>query len=537
MDADGLAHRANAPTPRRESPPTARLDDGSAAPPGRGPLVVQVALLAALLALTLPFAIYAIARMASPASIEYNEGWNTYHTARLLAGEPLYTPVRPMLPIIPVNYPPTSFFVTAALAPAFGSILLAGRVISLAAWLTIGALLVAIVHRETRQWLAALGAALLWVALLAHMANEWAASHEPQLLGHVLSVLALYLYVCWRPTVTPWRAVMLALLCVLGLTVKHILLPVPLTLALMLLFTNRRAFGAFAATGIAASAAFLAAWWAWTAGVFVSNVIDFDRQGSFARAGREVDNLFRRDMLWPILLPALSVPWRATHWSWALLYLVISLGLGVYWSQGTGVSRNGWFDLFIAASIVFGLLLGSLRSLTGARRWLAYASAVLILLPFAYNTWYDGGDVLDYAALRSGGEAYRQDVALLRSLDGPALYEDLLLGYDAGKDFLVDPFLATQLMLAGRLPEAALLDPIRHQDFKVIVLNADLQRRLRALAAAPSSGGPPQTTAAERWTDNTLRAILDGYELLDTGRRSHYFYVPRHGVAASRASG
>lgn len=481
----------------------------------------------ALLLLTLPVFVYVVVRMAYAPGIQYNEGWNTYHTARLLAGEPLYTPVQPQLPLIPNNYPPTSFFVTGALSPMFGSILLAGRVVSLASLLLVAALILSMLRHETRQPLPAASGALLWLALLVYTANEWAASHEPQLLGHVLSTLALALYVHWKPAITSRRAVALALLCVLALTVKHILLPIPLTLGLVLLVNHRRAFWIYAATGLAASAAFLAAWWVWTSGVFVSNVIDFDRQGTLARVYREVGNLFRRDMAWPILLPALVIPWRATRWGWALLYFGLSLGLGIYWAQGSGVSRNSWFDLFVAASILFGLMMGSLTKMGRTRRAFALASAALILLPFAWGAWNDLSDVVDYAHLREQDAAYREDVALLRSIEGPVLTEDILLAYDAGKDFLADPFLVTQLMVSGRIPEDALLGPIQRQEFSVIVLTSDLRRRLRALNLDAPPSPVPQTTAAERWTDNTLRAILEYYQPLSTGRSTHYFYVPR----------
>jgi hypothetical protein len=130
--------------------------------------------------------------------------------------------------------------------------------------------------------------------------------------------------------------------------------------------------------------------------------------------------------------------------------------------------------------------------------------------------------VRDYVALRGGEQAYRDEVALLKSNPGPALFEYPLVGFDAGKDFLFDPFWGTELILTGRLPEGVLTDPIRAKSFSVISLSFDVDQVLgRAGGYAPR----PARTLAAGWTDNALLAISENYRLL--GHRFSYVYVPR----------
>ena len=72
--------------------------------PSRAVAVIAVV----VLALLLPFLAQDLARVPRATPIDYVEGWNAFHTARVMRGEPLYRPVDG-LPLAPVNYPPLSF--------------------------------------------------------------------------------------------------------------------------------------------------------------------------------------------------------------------------------------------------------------------------------------------------------------------------------------------------------------------------------------------------------------------------------------------
>lgn len=488
----------------------------------------------ALIVLTLSPLAYVVLRIGNAAPISYNEGWNTYHTARLLAGEPLYPRLGDALPLTPLNYPPLSFLLVGALSPLFGSILLTGRVVSLAALLTVAGLIAAIVYRETADRVASLAAAVLWLGLLVTLALPWAGAEEPQLLGHAVALTALYLALRWLDDLSPRHVVGLALLCVLVLGVKHILIAVPLVIAAMLARTDRRALGVFVGSLAALGGLFLGGWWLATGGAFVAHVIDLGRGGSLTRTLGEVASLAGGQLGVVMLLPALVIA-RHVPRRWPLVYLGLGLGLGLLWSHGDGVSKNAWFDLFIAAAIVFGLFLSMLPRLTGRRRRVAHVVAILVLLPLAWGYVLRplSGDV--GASLPQHEAAYLRDVQRLRGFDGPALYEDILLGHDAGQAWLVDPFITAQFILGGRVAEDTLVKPIREQRFAIIVFDTDLDQRLRRLDPATENDTTPHATADERWTDATLRAVAANYVHLDTDG-AHYFYVPRQRIAASPGS-
>ena len=72
-------------------------------------------------------ALWPVYRAFLDIEIDFNEGWNAYHAARVVAGEPLYTGN----PLAPVNYPFVSFYLTGLLSPGLGGVLTAGRLLSL----------------------------------------------------------------------------------------------------------------------------------------------------------------------------------------------------------------------------------------------------------------------------------------------------------------------------------------------------------------------------------------------------------------------
>jgi hypothetical protein len=74
------------------------------------------------------------------------------------------------------------------------------------------------------------------------------------------------------------------------------------------------------------------------------------------------------------------------------------------------------------------------------------------------------------------------------------------------------------MIASGRIPEEILIDPIRNKYFSTVILDFDVEQQL--VQRSPS--------IAERWTDNTLIAIRDSYQLLASeGPRQHFFYLPR----------
>src|SRR5262245_6140146 len=74
-------------------------------------------------------------------TVNFNEGWNAFHTADLIAGRPLYPDPGG---VYINNYPPLSFHVVALASRVAGDPLIAGRIVSLASFLVWTAAVVAV---------------------------------------------------------------------------------------------------------------------------------------------------------------------------------------------------------------------------------------------------------------------------------------------------------------------------------------------------------------------------------------------------------
>lgn len=510
-----------------------------------------------LLLLVLPQLVFFVVRIGSAAPIDYNEGWNVIHTNRLLAGLPLYLPLFD-LPLTPVNYPPLSFVLIGTFSYLTGSILFAGRLVSLLSFLLVACLIYGIVFNLCSKRSIASFAALFWAALSLHMAGHYVGMHDPQMLGHVFSLGSLYLYSKWMDELDARKIWMLGILCCLALAIKHLLIAVPITLAVTLCLTHRRAFYTFAFAGTCLSLVIVIGSWIYGGDDLLANFLELDRQVSVERMSRKLFKLLYGQHLWVLFLPLvlLLVGRVPSRWRFILTYFSLSFVLGGYASRGVGVDVNAWFDFLIAAAIVLGMCVARShgapimlqpssgpmsgdhhhvpRSVIGSV-WrnpiVTYGIVALCVLPFFRNYETTLATVLNYEKLRQQDMTYKNEVLLLRSIMGPVLGEGLLLGFEAGKEFLVDPFNLTQLIRSGRVPEKILVDPIRSKYFGAVILDFDINKKLAERHRETNDHSEFVLISSERWTGDTLKAINDNYELLDyEGPRLHFIYVPRgHG--------
>jgi hypothetical protein len=497
--------------------------------PARAGRVAVAILAAALLAALLPVLCYDLARVARATPIDYVEGWNAYHAARVMNGEALYRPVA-SLPLTPVNYPPLSFYLVAGLARATGSVLLSGRLLSLAALAAATALLALAVRLWTGSRASGVLAAAVWLGLLTRFGGPYVGSHEPQMLGHALCALAVCLYAAWEDAPSPGRVAALAALCSLALFTKHLLLAVPAALALVLLIRERRLLPVFALTGLGSCALFALATWRLAGGAVIANWTAFDRLVRDRRLADELTALFldgRLGLAAAAIALLAVVGGRGS--TFATLYAASSLVLGSVAIRGVGVDRNAWFDAFLAIGMTLGLLAARAAARRGVERvallGLVVAASVLPLAAGLPERWRDP---LDDARLGREEAAYLADVALLRRTPGPALFEEPLMGYDAGKEFLFDPFGGSLAMVSGRAPESLLLDPIRRREFGAIVLTSPLSRWPARSGAGAATQAPPRLRGW--WTRNVLEAVRENYDPYDPGRRRFgHFYFPKGG--------
>jgi hypothetical protein len=507
----------------REPNPQAEAPD----PLTRTALFLALGLLAALLA---PFLLHCLAKVPRATPIDYNEGWNAYHTARLMGGGPLYRPVDAW-PVTPVNYPPLSFLIFGTVARLTGRLVLTGRLLSLASLVWVCWLTFRTVVQLTASRMAGWLAAAVWLALAVRLAPAEIGSYNEQLLGHAFSAAALCLHARWRDELGSRRRLFwLALFCCLGLFVKQLLLAVPIALAVGLLLESRRRGLGFVAASLAILAVFAGATRLLGGESVVANLLAFDRQMDAAQRMGELRDLFVGRGALVLLLPAAALlavsgkRFTALH-----AYFAVSLALGGYAAGGVGIDRNAWLDFFLATALVIGTLVGTAGTLQAPwRRRLALLGILAGIVPLAARYPAELGAALDQGRLEREEQAYRADVELLRSVPGPALFEELLLGFDAGKEFLFDPFSGSQMILSGRLPESLLTDRLRRKEFAAVVLTSrDVEESRRRLlrTGRHSPDGPPQRMGW--WTRGTLEAVRDHYALHAPDRRRYaFFYFP-----------
>src|SRR5262249_41389428 len=230
---------------------------------------------------------------------------------------------------------------------------------------------------------------------------------------------------------------------------------------------------------------------------------------------------------------------------WLMLFAVSLILIGIVGNEFVAVhffSPDGILErstvssirmlqaLFVLSGIA---LLLTRRQIAASANWLRllpfYGILASSLIPFSVNLKIDLARALRYDGLARLEEVYQQDVQLLRAIPGPVLFEDALLGFDAGKEYLFDAFASAQLMVSGNIPEQILTNRIREKYFNVIVLNPGAQKKLSELKKIQVDPLRPKASLTERWTDNTLQVIIDNYELMDLKRPNRYFfYLPRN---------
>ena len=502
-------------------------------PPGAGRPRIFLLLLNLIFAAALsPILLHLIVSVVYRQPLNYNEGWNVYFVSKLLSGKPLYVPLD-NFPLTPLNYPPLSYFIIGALSAFIGNILLTGRIVVLLSSALVTAAIYGIVKNVTRQTAAAVFAALFWLCLMARLAPTRLVMYDPQMPAHVFSVGALWLYSRWGGALSSRRTWILAASCCIGIFIKHLLVAVPATIAAALFQENRRAFRHFAVGGLVIGGAFAGAWGIYGGRDALANFTDTGRPVVNARLLFRLAQMFVRRFFIVVFAPVvLLLANFRREWMPYMLYFGVSFAIGAYTSRGVGVDTNAWFDLFIASALLFGIAAGHLPLWDGGgvqwRAAVAYLFLLTSLLPLASDFPNSFRRSLDYGRLRRAEEVYRADVALLQSIPGPALFESLLLGYDAGKEFLLDPINSAQMIVMGRIRETLVTDAIEQRRFGAIVLDADLDDALcgaRYLAF----------TTLTRWTPRTLAAIAENYRRLENGRSPRFFYVPR--PAGDRGSG
>jgi hypothetical protein len=430
---------------------------------------VSLALLALAAALAVVHLALPLASVPRLAPRSYNEGWNAYHAEAVTSERPLYPEPASLFPN---NYPPLSFGLVAMAGAVLGDPLLAGRFLSLLAFLVVAVQIGWIVTRSTGERRLGAFAGLLFTALMGAGFDEYVGMNDPQLLGHAFVLGGLVLLTGWR---SPARLASAALLMVLGGLVKHSLVALPLAVTLWLFARDRLAFRIWlAASALIAGAAVGALAWLHGASLFSSLL---GPRTSSLEIAAKVSGEWLRSLAAPLAVGLLAAQeaWRDPDGRLLALYAGLALVIGFALTMGEGVSYNAYFDLVIALCLLGPFLLSRVAVLvpSGARVIPTAALALALLV----DPLLRAADALLRLPRRldelAGYERItREDVAYLAARPGPAVCEMLALCFWAGKPASVDLFNSQQLFRAEHADEEALLERVARREFAVVQLHS-----------------------------------------------------------------
>lgn len=406
----------------------------------------------------------------------YNEGWNAFHAADLIAGRPLYPPTG----LFPNNYPPLSFIVVGGVTRLAGDALTAGRMVALAAFIAWTVLLAAAARALGASPIESVWGAAIFAAAMLTQTDYYIGVDDPEMLAHAVQGGALLLLLR-RARGAP---VIAGVLFAVSLFVKHTLVALPAVAIGWLLWTDRRsARETLASTMVVAVTLAALAYGSW--GPAVGQIAAPRSYLPGKAAAMAVQWL----PLWGVFLAVAVDRWRGSRRdpgvALAALYAGASLAAGLALLGGDGVYWNALFDAQWALCLVAALAV-SRATPAGWRRSITVlactAPLAITLATTADRHWLSPRFVFDPRWSESAAAA--EDIAFLRAHPGPALCENLTLCFWAGKRPEADFFDLQQRVRRDPSRADGLVRRIDAGEFSVVLLDGDAPVRDLGQAAA-----------------------------------------------------
>jgi hypothetical protein len=420
--------------------------------------------------------------------LDPNEGWNAYFADAAINGGVLYPPADAL---ITNNYPPLSFYIVGAIGHLTGDNIFAGRVLALLSLLFVG--------WSIYYWLQidpgpqkvaadtatrppgrapAVIAALTFLAYAVTYAHIYVAMDDPQWLAHALMMGGML--VLWSGPEDTRRIVIGAILMMAAGWTKHLLIPLPVTVSLWLLWRSRPAFMKWliSASIILAIAALLA-WWFHGVRMFQSlhEPREYMRWKAITEANAALRCFAPLIALW---LAGLVKERLGERMAFASLYLMTSAGFAVFVAGGAGVDVNSFFDALIALCLVVGLALERLSA--GSRPLGAPAAVALAVCLLIYGAVLAPLLLRDIRNIDADEQTALQDIQVIEANGhGRAACEMVNLCYWAKNAFTVDFFYFGQKLKTGALPRTACADTFEHGDIAMVQLEHNPRWRAKLL--------------------------------------------------------
>jgi len=413
--------------------------------------------------------------------LDPNEGWNAYFADAAISGGMLYPPADAL---ITNNYPPLSFYIVGAIGHLTGDNIFAGRVIALVSLL--------FVAWSIFYWLRTTGsavrigllAALTFLAYAVTYSRVYVAMDDPQWLAHALMMGGLL--AIWKEPDDTRHIILGALLMMAAGWTKHLLIPLPLTVSLWLLWRSRPAFAKWALSA-GVTLAFAAAFTGWLYGMrFITSLHEPREYMRWKAMSEAIAALRCFAPLLVLWLAALTTGRLGERLGFVSLYLLISGGVALLAAGGAGVDVNSFFDPLIALCLITGLAVEGLwtspQSDTPRMSWGPALAVGLAMCLVGYAVALAPTEFEGIRNVAADERSALRDIEIIRA-DGHdrAACEMLNLCYWAKSAFMVDFFYFGQKLKTGVLPRTACADTFEHGDIALVQLESNPRYRAKLL--------------------------------------------------------
>ncbi|MGD0191269.1 MAG: hypothetical protein ABSD74_11055 [Rhizomicrobium sp.] len=408
----------------------------------------------------------AIAIAPKKVLLDPNEGWNAYHAAAAMAG---HGPYPGAASLMTNNYPPLSFYLVGWLGSFIGDPIVAGRILSIVAFLTIAALIAVLIRRFGCNRLEAAFASLAFSGFLL-LNSDYVGMDDPQMLGHALQLAGLIAIIPRRYSMA--RDVVGAALFVLALFVKHSLVALPVAAVIWISLEDRRGAIRVATCMLAFGVAGL---------ILCRIAFGFDILSKLNSARTFSLTLLAsniRDWLAPAALTLVATLASATSWNvyarFCAVYALVSVIVGSIFLGGAGVDANAMFDADIAIAMGSGLSLRWAKEYWPMKHAAAEALlAVIFAVPFlaglvhAFDPDWLSRDFWLHP-MHDEEALARDDIDYLYAHAGPAVCEMPSLCFWAGKPASADVFNLDQQLRTHHRDERPFVAQIEARMYAVL---------------------------------------------------------------------
>jgi hypothetical protein len=321
-----------------------------------------------------------------------------------------------------------------------------------------------------------------------------------------------------NPESTAWLCTS-ALVFAASVFTKQSLVAFPAAVAIQLFLTSRRRFAIWLGTTAAACGILLVLTLAVDGNYFFDHLLSprpFYPNGIWGSAGRYlyfIQGGFVVAMVWMLRVKRIDAT-GFLLWGFPIAHVV-----GAIFCGGAGTGPNHMFDAMILTAIIAGLALPGFPQAIEGTRFPRAGLACLLIVPLFLTTIVllptripaDLGHRPDEKAVAEAEFAGVSD--FIKTHPGPALCENLLLCYAAGKPQEWDAFAVDMLVRTGRLSQDQEAQLIAARKYSVIQMDW-------------TANEPMQPSPRMRFPGPVMRALFSSYQLaLRSGK--YAVFTPR----------